>query len=142
MKVLVINSPNMNLLGQREPEIYGTKTLEDLEKLLTKEAEDLHIEVEFFQSNHEGEIIDTIHRAMIEKIDGIILNPAALTHYSYAIHDAIKGAGVKTIEVHMSNISAREEFRSKSVIAPACMGQISGFGFDSYVTALYLLKRG
>lgn len=142
MKVLVINGPNMNLLGKREPAIYGSETLQDLENLISKEAEKLNIEVEFFQSNHEGEIVDRIHKAMEEKKDGIILNAGAFTHYSYAIRDAIKGTGIKTIEVHMSNVYTREEFRTKSVIAPVCTGQITGFGFNSYVAALYLLKRG
>ncbi|AGC67550.1 3-dehydroquinate dehydratase AroQ [Thermoclostridium stercorarium subsp. stercorarium DSM 8532] len=142
MKVLVINGPNMNLLGKREPEIYGSETLQDLEDYIRKEAEKLNIEVEFFQSNHEGEIIDRIHQAMGEKTDGIIINAGAFTHYSYAIRDAIKGTGVKAIEVHMSNVYKREEFRTKSVIAPVCVGQITGFGFDSYIAALYLMKRG
>lgn len=142
MKVLVINGPNMNLLGKREPAVYGSETLEDLENCIRKEAEKLNMEVEFFQSNHEGEIIDRIHKAMDEKIGGIILNAGAFTHYSYAIRDAIKGTGVKTIEVHMSNIYTREEFRAKSVIAPVCAGQITGFGFDSYIAALHLMKRG
>lgn len=142
MKVMVINGPNMNLLGKREPAIYGTETLQDLEKYIAREAEELNVEVEFFQSNHEGEIIDVIHKAMDEKIDGIIINAGAFTHYSYAIRDAIKGTGIKTIEVHMSNIHTREEFRTKSVIAPVCIGQITGFGFNSYIAALHLLKRG
>lgn len=142
MKVVVINGPNMNLLGKREPKVYGAETLQDLEKVITKEAKELGIEVEFFQSNNEGKIIDRIHKAMAEKRDGIILNAGAFTHYSYAIRDAIKGTGMKTIEVHMSNIYTREEFRQKSVIAPVCIGQISGFGFSSYIAALHLLKRG
>jgi len=142
MRILVINGPNMNLLGKREPEIYGSETLQDLENYIIKEAEQLNLKVEFFQSNHEGEIIDRIHKAMEEKTDGIIINAGAFTHYSYAIRDAIKATGIKTIEVHMSNIHTREEFRTKSVIAPVCAGQITGFGFDSYIAALYLMKRG
>lgn len=141
MKVLVINGPNMNLLGKREPEAYGSETLEDLEKAVSKEAENLDIEVTFFQSNHEGEIIDTIQTAQENDVDAIIINPGAFTHYSLAIRDAIKGTGIKAIEVHMSNIHSREEFRSKSVIAPVCMGQISGFGFKGYLAALNILKR-
>lgn len=141
MKVLVINGPNMNLLGKREPEVYGSETLEDLEKAVSKEAENLDIEVTFFQSNHEGEIIDTIQTAQENDVDAIIINPGAFTHYSLAIRDAIKGTGIKAIEVHMSNIHSREEFRSKSVIAPVCMGQISGFGFKGYLAALNILKR-
>ncbi len=142
MKVLVINGANMNLLGKREPEIYGGETLADLEESIRSEAEKLEMncELDFFQSNHEGEIIDAIHQAMADKKNAIILNPGAFTHYSYAIRDAIKATGIPTVEVHMSNIHAREEFRAKSVIAPACIGQISGFGFKSYHAALYLLK--
>lgn len=142
MKVLVINGANMNLLGKREPEIYGGETLADLEESIRREAErlEMNCELDFFQSNHEGEIIDTIHQAMTDKKDAIIINPGAFTHYSYAIRDAIKGTGIPTVEVHMSNIHAREEFRAKSVIAPACIGQISGFGFKSYLAALYLLR--
>ncbi|NLN63893.1 MAG: type II 3-dehydroquinate dehydratase [Clostridiaceae bacterium] len=144
MKVLVINGANMNLLGKREPEIYGGETLEDLEQTIRREAEKLEweTELEFFQSNHEGEIIDMIHQAMTDKTDAIILNPGAFTHYSYAIRDAIKATGIRTVEVHMSNIHTREEFRKNSVIAPVCVGQISGFGFSGYLAALYLLKRG
>lgn len=140
MKVLVINGPNMNLLGKREPEVYGYETLDDLEKAVLKEAETLGIEASFFQSNLEGEIIDVIQSAQDKHVDAIIINPGAFTHYSLAIRDAIKGTGVKTIEVHMSNVHTREEFRSKSVIAPVCIGQISGFGFNSYLAALYVLK--
>ena len=110
MKIVVINGPNMNLLGKREPAIYGSETLQDLENYITKEAKELNIEVEFFQSNHEGEIVDRIHKAMEEKKDGIILNAGAFTHYSYAIRDAIKGTGVRTVEVHMSNVYTRKNF--------------------------------
>jgi len=142
MKVLVINGANMNLLGKREPDIYGSETLADLEKTIRKEAERLQMDcsLSFFQSNREGEIIDAIHQAMEDKTDAIILNPGAFTHYSYAIRDAIKATGIRTVEVHMSNIHSREEFRSHSVIAPVCVGQISGFGFKSYLAALYLLR--
>lgn len=140
MKVLVINGPNLNLLGKREPEIYGHETLEDLEKTILKEAEKQGVEVSFFQSNNEGEIIDAIQSAQKNNMDAIIINPGAYTHYSLAIRDAIKGTGIRAIEVHMSNIHSREEFRSKSVIAPVCMGQISGFGFKGYIAALNILK--
>jgi 3-dehydroquinate dehydratase-2 len=139
MKVLVLNGANMNLLGKREPEVYGKETLEDLEKAINEEASRLGMNVGFFQSNHEGEIVDAIHNAMKEGTDAVIINPGAFTHYSYAIRDAIKGTGIKAIEVHMSNIHAREEFRTKSVIAPVCIGQISGFGVKSYLVALYIL---
>jgi len=140
MKILVINGPNLNLLGKREPEIYGYETLDDLEKSILKEAENLGVEVCFFQSNHEGEIIDTIQSAQENNVDAIIINPGAFSHYSIAIRDAIKGTGIRAVEVHLSNIHSREEFRSKSVIAPVCMGQISGFGFKGYLAALYILK--
>ena len=139
MKVLVLNGANMNLLGKREPEVYGKETLEDLEKAINEEASRLGMNVGFIQSNHEGEIVDAIHNAMKEGTDAVIINPGAFTHYSYAIRDAIKGTGIKAIEVHMSNIHAREEFRTKSVIAPVCIGQISGFGVKSYLVALYIL---
>lgn len=141
MKVLVINGPNMNLLGKREPEFYGYDTLDDLENIILKEAETLGIEVSFFQSNHEGEIIDAIQQAQDGCTDALIINPGAFTHYSLAIRDAIKGTGVKAVEVHMSNLNDREEFRSKSVIAPVCIGQINGFGFKSYLAALNILER-
>ncbi|ADL42196.1 3-dehydroquinate dehydratase, type II [Caldicellulosiruptor obsidiansis OB47] len=140
-KVLVINGPNLNLLGIREKNIYGSVSYEDVLKSISQKAQELGFEVEFFQSNHEGSIIDKIHSAYNEKVDAIIINPGAFTHYSYAIHDAIKAVNIPTIEVHISNIHAREEFRHKSVIAPACTGQISGFGIKSYIIALYALKE-
>ncbi|WPX07844.1 type II 3-dehydroquinate dehydratase [Anaerocellum danielii] len=140
-KVLVVNGPNLNLLGIREKNIYGSVSYEDVLKSISQKAQELGFEVEFFQSNHEGSIIDKIHSAYFEKVDAIIINPGAYTHYSYAIHDAIKAVNIPTIEVHISNIHAREEFRHKSVIAPACTGQISGFGIKSYIIALYALKE-
>jgi len=140
-KVLVINGPNLNLLGIREKDVYGSVSYEDVLKSISQKAQELGFEVEFFQSNHEGSIIDKIHSAYYEKVDAIIINPGAYTHYSYAIHDAIKAINIPTIEVHISNIHAREEFRHKSVIAPACTGQISGFGIKSYIIALYALKE-
>lgn len=139
--ILVINGPNLNLLGIREKDIYGITTYSQLLEIISKKAAELDLNVCFFQSNHEGEIVDRIHRALEEKVDGIIINPGAYTHYSYAIHDAIKAVNIPTIEVHISNIHAREEFRKKSVIAPACAGQISGFGVKSYIIALYALKE-
>lgn len=133
MKILVINGPNLNMLGKREPEIYGSETLEDLEKLLNNEAKDLNCELEFCQSNHEGDIIDKIQQTDAK---GIILNAGAYTHTSIAIRDAISSVKTPVIEVHLSNIHSREEFRHKSMIAPVCIGQICGFKFDSYVLAL------
>ncbi len=134
-KVLFINGPNLNLLGKREPSVYGTTTLEGINKNLIEIAKKLNVHVEFFQSNTEGLIIDAIHDA-IEKYDYLIINPGAYTHYSIAIRDAIKASMIPTIEVHISNIHAREEFRKTSVIAPVCIGQISGLGAKGYEFAL------
>ncbi|MEG2983433.1 MAG: type II 3-dehydroquinate dehydratase [Peptostreptococcaceae bacterium] len=130
IKVLIINGPNLNMLGKREPNVYGKNTLEDLENSIKKTFDT--IEIEFFQSNHEGYIIDKIHEAN-NNFDGIVINPGAFTHYSYAIADAIRSIKAKVVEVHISNIHKREEFRKKSVTASACIGQISGFGFYSYI---------
>lgn len=141
MKIRVLNGPNLNLLGLREPGIYGNNTLKDIENILIDEAKILNFELDFFQSNHEGELVDSIHRAYENGFDGLIINPGALTHYSYAIRDAISAVKLPTIEVHLSNIHAREEFRSKSVIAPVCTGQISGLGADSYLAALYVMSK-
>ena len=134
-KVLVINGPNLNLLGIREKSIYGGETLEDIMSKVSLEANRLNMEVDFMQSNHEGEIIDKVHAAR-GVYNVLIINPGAYTHYSIAIRDAIKAVDIPTIEVHLSNIHAREEFRSKSVIAPVCAGQISGLGGNSYIVAL------
>lgn len=140
MKILVIHGPNLNLLGIREKDIYGKHDLTFVNEYIRQEAEILGLQVEIFQSNHEGEIIDRLHHA-IGKVDGIIMNPGALTHYSYAIADAIGGISIPTIEVHLSNIHGREEFRRKSVIAPVCIGQISGFAHVSYALALRALSE-
>lgn len=138
MKILVINGPNLNMLGTRETNIYGNETLDDLYCMIEKEFE---CEFEFFQSNHEGEIIDKIHSAQ-GNFDGAIINPGAYTHYSYAISDAIKCVDLDFVEVHISNIHKREEFRSTSVTAKNCVGQISGLGFYGYILAInYLLNR-
>lgn len=134
-KYLIINGPNLNMLGIREPGIYGGDTLEDVYELIRSNAKRLNVEVEFFQSNIEGEIINAIHSSM-GKYNGIIMNPGAFTHYSYAIHDALTSVNVPCIEVHISNIHKREEFRHKSVTAPACKGQICGLGVYGYVLAL------
>lgn len=133
MKIQIINGPNLNLLGKREPSIYGTKTFESFFVELQKEF--AHLEISYFQSNHEGDIIDQLHKTGFA-CDGIILNAGAYTHTSIAILDAISAISTPVIEVHISNIHAREDFRKKSVIAPACKGSILGFGFDSYKLAL------
>ena len=137
MNLLIINGPNLNLLGTREPEIYGHKTLRDIENELTQKYSNHHLS--FYQSNSESEIIDKLHGA---KVDGIILNAAAFTHYSIALLDAIKSVQTPVIEVHISHIFKRDEFRKKSVISEACLGMISGFGTDSYELAIEaFLKR-
>ncbi len=138
MRVLVLNGPNLNLLGEREPGIYGSTSLDALCSHLTSAAEAMGMTVCFAQSNHEGEIIDILHAARSE-CDGVILNAGAYTHYSIAIRDAISAIKIPVVEVHLSNIHAREEFRHTSVIAPVCIGQISGFGTDSYDLALTAL---
>jgi len=135
MRLLVIHGPNLNLLGTREPAIYGTKTLEEINRDVAAAAADLSITTHFMQFNAEGEIIDAIQGAR-NSADVLIINPGAYSHYSHAIADAITAAGVVAIEVHLSNIFAREPFRRQSVIAPACVGSIVGFGSQSYVLAV------
>ncbi|MDR2425687.1 MAG: type II 3-dehydroquinate dehydratase [Endomicrobium sp.] len=139
-KILVINGPNINMLGIREPEVYGHVTLFDIEKELSALAEKLKVEIEFFQSNHEGEIVDKIQKSL-SKVSAIIINPAAYTHTSVAIRDALSAISVPAIEVHISNIHAREEFRHNSFTAGVCIGQIAGFGIDGYLYALNYLKK-
>ncbi len=138
-KVLILNGPNLNMLGIREKSVYGAETLQDIAQKVSDEAKILDMDFDFMQSNHEGEIIDKIHDAR-GKYDAIIINPGAYTHYSYAIRDAVKAVEIPTIEIHLSNIHGREEFRSKSVIAPVCVGQICGFGSKSYILALHAAK--
>lgn len=133
MRILIINGPNINLLGTREPEIYGSLTLEKIEEELKTYASSLNVEVKFFQSNIEGEIVDAIQKAKYEwDCQGIVINPAAYTHTSVAIRDAISAVAIPAVEVHISNIHRREEFRKHSFIAPVCIGQIAGFGAESY----------
>ena len=140
MRILVLNGPNLNLLGIREPSIYGKSSLSNLIRELERRAQILGVEIHHFQSNSEGALIDQIHEAR-EQFHGIIFNPGAFSHYSYALRDAISSVELPVIEVHISNISARESFRNTSVIAPVCIGQISGLGIDGYGFALdYLVK--
>lgn len=134
-KILVIHGPNLNLLGEREPGIYGEVSFENLNKMIMQKADELGIECEIFQSNHEGAIIDKLHDAR-KTFDGVAINAGAYTHYSYAIRDAVSAIKIPCIEVHISNVFARDEFRSNSVIAPVCKGSISGFGLDSYMLAM------
>ena len=135
MKIMVINGPNLNMLGARRKEIYGSQSLECINEKLRVAASKLELEIGFFQSNHEGEIIDAIQECY-GTFDGIIINPGAFTHYSIALRDALEAVSIPTIEVHISNIYAREEFRRKSVISPVCLGTISGFGALGYELAL------
>ena len=141
MKILVINGPNLNLLGIREPSIYGADTLGDIENWINDELRNQNIKLQWYQSNHEGKILDRLHRAMNDKSDGIIINPGAYTHYSYAIRDAISAISIPTIEVHLSDIKSREKFRQASVIQDVCLEQISGLGKNGYLEAIYALEK-
>lgn len=138
LSVLVLHGPNLNLLGQREPGVYGNSTLADVDAALQRLAADLGIDVRIVQSNHEGVLIDEIHRALGQE-DGMLINAGAYTHTSIALRDAISGVGLPTVEVHLSNIYAREEFRHHSVLASVCRGQITGFGMESYLLGLRAL---
>ena len=138
-KILVINGPNLNLLGEREPAVYGDNSLEKINAKISDSAKSLGFETDFFQSNSEGALIDRLHEARLD-CAGVILNAGAYTHYSYAIRDAISAIKIPVIEVHLSNVDSREEFRKTNVIAPVCKGSISGFGEYSYLLALDALK--
>ncbi len=140
MKLMVLNGPNLNLLGSREPEIYGQETLEQIMRRLIAEATAAGITLDVFQSNHEGELIDQVHRVGREGYDGLIVNPGGYTHTSIALRDAISGVEVPTIEVHLSNIHAREQFRHHSYIAPVAIGQICGFGPLGYSLAMNVFR--
>ena len=141
MHILVINGPNMNMLGIRQPEIYGHETYEDLCAMIRTEAERLGAEVSFFQSNHEGALVDAIQQAYFDKVDGIIINPAAYTHTSVALLDAVKAVGIPTVEVHVSDPDGREDFRHISYIRAACTATVKGKGLPGYLEALRLLRR-
>ena len=140
MKILVINGPNMNLLGLREPDIYGRQTYADLVDTLNRRADELDVELAFIQSNHEGDLVDAIQGAYPDT-DGIIINPAAYTHTSVAILDAVKAVAIPTVEVHMSDVKSRDDFRQVSYIRQACIATFMGKGFGSYIEALELLKN-
>ncbi|MDR7856135.1 type II 3-dehydroquinate dehydratase [Tissierella sp.] len=140
MKILIIHGPNLNLLEKRHQSIYGGKSLNEINEQLKTKSTELNIDIEIFQSNHEGQIVDKIHKSIESNYSGLIINPAAFTHYSIAIRDAIEILDIPTIEVHLSNIYGREDFRTKSVIAPVCTGQICGLGSNSYLIAMEALK--
>ena len=141
MKVLVINGPNLNMLGIREPAVYGSGTYEDLINHVQKAADTRQVQVEFFQSNHEGALVDEIQRAYFDGFDGIIINPGAYTHTSIALLDAVKAVGIPTVEVHISDVTKREAFRQVSYVREACMGTVMGKGFDGYVEAMDFLRE-
>ena len=140
MRVLVVNGPNLNLLGVRRPDVYGTATLAELEASCREWGAALGIAVETFQSNHEGALIDRLHLAP-GRCDGVVLNPGALAHYSYALHDAVESVALPVVEVHLSDIASREEWRAHSVVSPACAATIGGHGADGYREALEFLAR-
>ena len=140
MNILVINGPNLNFLGIRQPEIYGKATYEDLKAMIQAEADRLGVQVSFFQSNHEGALVDAIQQAYFDKVDGIVINPGAYTHTSVALLDAVKAVGIPTVEVHISDPDSREEFRHVSYVRQACIATVKGRGLEGYLEALRLLR--
>jgi len=141
MNIAVINGPNINFLGIREPTIYGALTLDEINSMIEQEANNRGANIFFFQSNYEGALIDYIQKCYHDKVDGIVINPGAFTHYSYALRDAISGVGIPCIEVHISNVHSREEFRHRSVTAAVCRGQICGLGPIGYVLAIEAINE-
>ena len=141
MKLLIINGPNLNMLGIREPTHYGKETYSDLCEKIKKHAEKLGVEIELFQSNHAGALVDKIQDAYFQKIDGIVINPGAYTHTSIAILDAVKAVSIPTVEVHISDVNSREDFRKVSYIRAACIATIAGHGTDGYTEAMTLLSE-
>ena len=139
MKILVLNGPSINMLGIREPEIYGRESYDDLVTMISEHAEKLGVELSFYQSNHEGSLVDAIQNAYFDKIEGIIFNPAAYTHTSVAIADAVKAVGIPTVEVHISDVSSRESFRQISFVREACVKTVSGMGLRGYLAAMDFL---
>ena len=139
MKILVLNGPNMNMLGIRQPEIYGKATYQDLCGMIQTEADKLGVQVSFFQSNHEGALVDAVQQAYFDTVDGIIINPAAYTHTRVALLDAVKAVGIPTVEVHVSDPDGREEFRHISYIRAACVATVKGHGLPGYLEALHML---
>ena len=145
MRILVLHGPNLNLLGSREPDVYGRLTLAEVDDRLRERAAALGVDLDTFQSNHEGALIDRLHACVLDpdhRCDAIVVNPGALTHTSYALRDAIAGIGLPAIEVHLSNVDAREDFRRVSVIAPVCRGSIAGLGLAGYLLAIETLAEG
>ena len=136
MNIAIINGPNINFLGIREPSVYGSDTLDTINEHIKNEAKKRNVTCSFFQSNHEGALIDYIQQCYHNKVAGIVINPGAFTHYSYALRDAIAGSGIPCIEVHLSNVHSREEFRHRSVTAAVCRGQICGLGPTGYILAI------
>lgn len=142
MKILVINGPNLNMLGIREPAIYGSGTYAELLELIRAYGQKTGAEVSFFQSNHEGALVDAIQQAYFDGVEGIVLNPAAYTHTSVALLDALKAVAIPTVEVHISDVSAREDFRQVSYVRPACVATVVGKGFAGYLEAVDILLKG